>query len=134
METSVAVVAYYQLHIVIVIILVADLAGHVLETFVPLLGADVGGPQTKVPFALLGAAEAFGEGSTVDIKLVVECEFLFLLDIPESENADAYFPKDVPLLSDAVGFAGVVDEPGEIALVGGVDNLSLRGLHQICAG
>jgi hypothetical protein len=42
--------------------------------------------------------------------LIIEGKFLILFDIPESEDADANLSENIPLLGDAVGFAGVVDE------------------------
>ena len=132
-EALVALVADDQLYIVIVEVFLADLAGHVFETLVPLFGSDVGGPESQIPLASFGAAEAFGERGAVDIKLIVEGEFFVLLDVLECEDADANLPQNVPFLGDAVGFAGVIDESRQIALVGGVDDLALRCFHEVGA-
>lgn len=133
MEALVALVADDQLYIVIVEVFLANLAGHVLEAFVPLFGSDVGGSESQIALAPFGAAEAFGEWSAVDIKLIVEGEFFVLLDVLECEDADANLPQNVPFLGDAVGLAGVVDESRQIAFVGGVDDLAFGCFHEVGA-
>lgn len=133
MEALVALIANDQLYIVVLVGKVAYLADHVLQPLVPLFSRDLSGPESEVPFALLGATEAFGEGRAIDIKLVVKGELLVLQNILGGEYSDADFPQHIPLLGDAVRVAGVVDEASQVALVGRVDHLSLRSFHQVRA-
>lgn len=56
------------------------------------------------------------------------------MDVLQCEDADADLSQHVPFLGDAVGLARVVDEPGQVAFVGRVDDFSLGGLHEIGAG
>ena len=124
MEPFVAVVADYQLYIVVVVVFVADLAGHVLESFVPLLSGNVGGSESEIAFALFGATQALGEGGTIDIKLVVKSKFLIVLNISKRKYPHTNLTEHIPLLRDAVRLAGVVDKSGDVAFVGGVDDLT----------
>lgn len=133
MEAFVALITDDELDIVIIEVFLADFAGHILQSFVPLLRSDVSWPQAEVTFAAFGPAETFGQRSAVNIELVIEVELLVLLDVLQREDADADLSQHVPFLGDAVGLAGVVDEPGQVALVGRVDDFSLGGLHEVGA-
>ena len=133
MEAAVASIAYYQLNVVIFIVLCTDLASHVLKTLVPLFSSDIGGSETQISFASFGATQTLGQRSAVYVKLVVKCKLFVLLDVPKGEYADAYLPEDIPLLGNAVGFARVVDKAGQVALVSRVNDFSLTGFHEISA-
>lgn len=123
-EAPVAVVADDQLYVIIVIVFVANLAGHVFQTLVPLLGTDVGWSKTEVTFAFLRPTETFCERRAIDIELIVKCKLFIFFNIAQSKDSDANFSKDIPLLGDAVRFARVVDETSQVSLIGRVDNLS----------
>jgi hypothetical protein len=134
MKTFVAFIANYELNVVVLEIFLTDFACHILKTLVPLFSTYVSRSQTQITLAFFGAAEALGKGRAVDIELVVEGEFFILHNVSEGEDANADFSEHIPLLGDAVGLAGVVDEPSEVALVCGVDNLALGSLHEVGAG
>lgn len=51
MKAFVALVADDELDIVIIEVLLADLAGHILQSFVPLFRCDIGGAQAQVALA-----------------------------------------------------------------------------------
>lgn len=134
MESQVTFIADNELYVIVVIIGLAYFASHVLEPLVPFFRSDVHWPKPQISFALLRATQTLGQGSIEHIELVVECHLVVLLDVPESENTDADLSKDIPLLGDAVGLAGMVDESSQVALLGGVNDLALAGLHQVSAG
>ncbi len=54
------------------------------------------------------------------------------MDIFKGENPDPDFPQNIPFLSDTIGLAGVVDEPGDVTSFRGVYDLFTAQLHQIC--
>lgn len=90
--------------------------------------------NSEVAFAAVGPAVAPGKGSAVEVKLVVERQFFVLKDVAVGENADADFTMAGPLLGFAVRLARVVDEPGQVALEGRVDDPGAFGHHQVAAG
>ena len=102
--------------------------------FFPFLLRNISGLESQVAFATLCAAEALSEGSVISIKLIVKGEFLVFVNVSVGEDADANLADDVPLDCDAVGTARVVDEPGQIAFVGGVDHFNIVYFHEIGAG
>lgn len=110
MEPLIALIAYYQLHIVIIVGQMANFTNHILQPIIPLLSADVGWSQTQVAFASLGPTQAFGERRAVNIELIVKGKLFILLDIFKRKYANTDFPQHIPLLCDAVWLTGVVDE------------------------
>lgn len=51
-EPSVAIVTNNQLYIIIVVVFVADFAGHVLKAFIPFFSADIRRSEAQIAFAL----------------------------------------------------------------------------------
>jgi hypothetical protein len=133
-EALVTLIANDQFNIVIIEVFFTDFASHVLKALVPLFSSDVGGAKTEIAFTTLGPAQALGKRSAVDVKLIVKGQFFVFLDVLQSKDADTDLTQYIPLLSNTVGLARMVDESCEVALVGRVDDLALRCFHEVGAG
>lgn len=56
MESIIALIAYNEFHVIILVILLADLASHILKALIPLLGGDIGWLQAQIALAFLSPA------------------------------------------------------------------------------
>jgi hypothetical protein len=81
MESSVAVITYDQLNIVIVEIFLTDLTSHILQSFVPFLSTDISRPKPKIPLTLLGSTQTLSQRGAVYIKLIVKSQLFIFFDI-----------------------------------------------------
>lgn len=55
------------------------------------------------------------------------------MDVPNGENSYTNLTKHVPFPGDAVWLARMIDEPSQIAFIGGINHLPIWGFHQIVA-
>jgi hypothetical protein len=91
METQIALITYDELNIVVIVVCFADLAGHILEAFVPFLWCDIHWAETQVTFASFGSAQAFRQRRVEHIELIVESQLVVFFDVSERKNTDANF-------------------------------------------
>lgn len=124
-ESSITFIADDEFDIVVIVVLITELASHILQTLIPFLSSDIHRPESQIALAFLGSAQAFRQRGVEDVKLVVECQLHVFFDVPECEYSDTDLSEYVPLLRNTVWLAGVVDEPSEIPLFGWIDDLPL---------
>lgn len=97
-------------------------------------GAFLGLPSdSEVAFATGSATVAAGKSCLEEVKLVVKGEFFVLFDVLKGEDTNADLVQDRPFSCLAVWVTRVVDEPGDVAGVGWVDDLVVLYPHQVGA-
>ena len=102
MKSFVTLITDNQLFVIILAIFHTYFTGHILQPFIPFLCCNIGWLEAEISFALFGSTKTFRQGSTVHIKLVIECHLLILLDIPQRKDTNTNLTQHVPLLSDTV--------------------------------
>lgn len=81
MEPLVALVADYQLLIIIITILHTDLTRHILQPLIPLLSRNIRRLQPQIPLTPLRPTQTLRQRRTIHIKLIIKRQLLILLDI-----------------------------------------------------